>query len=205
MRILAVDQSFTSCGLLVFEDEKVIYAERYVSDDALEKFDRAWAVSQRVRGVANLYEVEAVVMEGLAFSKFGDATRDLAGLQYIIATQVKFEEKLPLYVIPPNSVKKRATGKGNSKKEELYDVLPSEPKKIFDEMGLKKTTGRYDLTDAYWIGISGREFIIQIREIAEEQKLVRTLMNQRDLSSKLPEEKKFKGEKIVQYTDAKYS
>ena len=60
--------------------------------------------------------------------------------------------------MPPNTVKKVATGKGKADKQELYEALPLKPQALFSEkMGLKKTTGLYDLTDAYWIGVATQE------------------------------------------------
>lgn len=163
MKILSVDQSYTSCGIIVLEyiedDDKVtiVHLERFTTDPETDMFARAWAVTQRVAAVALSCKVDYTALEGLAFSKIGSATRDLAGLQYVIVTALRYVEKQGVLIIPPNTVKKVATGRGNAKKEEMYDVLPQEVKDKFAEMNLKKTTGRYDLTDAYWIGKSAIE------------------------------------------------
>jgi Holliday junction resolvasome RuvABC endonuclease subunit len=100
-----------------------------------------------------------VALEGLAFSKMGNATRDLAGLQFSIITYLRYVCQYKTLIISPNTVKKTATGKGNAKKEEMYEALPQEVKNLFKDMNLKKTTGRYDLTDSYWIGKSAVNII----------------------------------------------
>jgi crossover junction endodeoxyribonuclease RuvC len=159
VRILAVDQSFTSCGLIVFEDGKMLALHRFVSNKELDNFDRAWEVASAVRGTAAQYKVDRVALEGLAFGGVGDATRNLAGLQYVIVTLLRFEDKLPTMIIPPTNVKKMATGKGNAKKEDLYAALPPDVKEIFEANNYKKTKGLYDMTDAYWIGQAAKTII----------------------------------------------
>lgn len=163
MRILAVDQSYTSCGIVVLEyldnvdAYQIVHLERFVTDASLDMFARAWTVAQRVAGLAKHTAADYTALEGLAFAMTGNATRDLAGLQYVIVTALRYVEKLNVMIIPPNTVKKMATGKGNAKKEPMYDALPQEVKDRLTEMNLRKTTGRYDLTDAYWIARSAIE------------------------------------------------
>lgn len=157
MNILAIDQSYTSSGIVVLNGDDVVFAERFVSDTSIDKFERAWNIADRVILIAKEYNVKTVGLEGLAFAKTGDATRDLAGLQYVIVTKLRFVEGYDVTVISPNTVKKVATGKGNAKKEVLLEHLPKEALKKFQELGVKKTTGLLDLTDAYWIGIATQQ------------------------------------------------
>lgn len=152
MAILAIDQSYTSSGIVVLEGNKILYAERFVSNTELDIYERAWEVADRSIAVAKKFKVEYIAVEGLAFSKFGDATRDLAGLQYTMVTRLRFVEGYDVIIVPPNTVKKVATGKGNAKKEELMESLPKRVRAKFDKLGVKKTTGLLDLTDAFWIG-----------------------------------------------------
>jgi Holliday junction resolvasome RuvABC endonuclease subunit len=163
MKVLAVDQSYTSCGIIVLEyiedkeDYKIVHLERFVTNVETDMFARAWEVTQRIAELAMTCGVDYTALEGLAFAMAGNATRDLAGLQYVIVTALRYVEKQGVLVIPPNTVKKIATGKGNAKKEEMYEALPQEVKQMFEDAKLKKTTGRYDLTDAYWIARSAIE------------------------------------------------
>lgn len=153
MKILAVDQSYTSSGIVVFDGEEVIHAERFVTTaENSDIFERAWAVTEKIVATAKEFNVDYIGIEGLAFAKFGNATRDLAGLQWTIICTLRFVEKREIIIIPPNTVKKVATGKGNSKKVALMEALPPAIRTLFDSLGVKKTTGLLDLTDAYWIG-----------------------------------------------------
>lgn len=157
MRILGIDQSYNSCGVIILEGEQLVHAERFVSNKDTDIYQRAWDIANKVSEVAVKFNVDFVAIEGLAFSKFGDATRDLAGLQFVIITTLRFINNYEVIVISPNAVKKVATGAGNASKDMMVDALPNEIKAHFDTMKLKKTTGLYDLTDAYFIARSGQK------------------------------------------------
>jgi Holliday junction resolvasome RuvABC endonuclease subunit len=153
MKVIAIDQSYTSSGIIVFNDEKMHYVERYVSDKTKDIFDRAWEITEHIRAIALNCKPDVVALEGLAFNAKGNRTRDLAGLQFLIVAMLR-SDGYNVIVYAPGTVKKVATGKGNSPKTMLLEVLPKDVRKKFDDMNLKKTTGLLDLTDAYWIGIT---------------------------------------------------
>jgi Holliday junction resolvasome RuvABC endonuclease subunit len=163
MKILSIDQSYTSCGIIVLEDDELLYAERFVTDAKLDIYERAAQVATRTEYIASKFYVDLIALEGLAFSKVGNATRDLAGLQFVIIFVLRFLNKYAVKIIPPNAVKKVATGMGNAKKEQLLESLPKDIHKKFLDLGVKKTTGLLDLTDAYWIGRAA-QLIVQENE-----------------------------------------
>lgn len=150
--ILAIDQSYTSSGIVVSTNGLIVYTEKYVTDASTSIYDRAWECAQRVNEIIKEYNVDVVAMEGLAFGARGDATRNLAGLQFVIATQAKFTLGIDCEIYAPGTIKKLATGYGKAAKETLVEALPPSVRERFDEMGVKKTTGLQDMTDAYWIG-----------------------------------------------------
>lgn len=163
MKILAVDQSYTSSGIVILEDGQMTHFEIFSTDPSKDIFSRAWDASCHIKLMAERHNPDHVCMEGLAFSKFGNATRDLAGLQFVIVTVMRFLEKYSVIVIPPNTVKKVATGSGKAKKEQLLESLPSTVREQFIAAGAKKTKGLYDLSDAYWIGKAG---LVEIEKYA---------------------------------------
>lgn len=105
-----------------------------------------------------------VCIEGIAASASGDATRGLAGLQFLIMSKfldeqeddfMELKEPFAIDVVPPTTVKKFATDNGRADKEDVFEALPSEVKEKFSEY--PKTKGRYDLADAYWISMYGHK------------------------------------------------
>lgn len=148
MRILGIDQSFTSTGIALLENNKctlkIINSNK--SDD---KFDRANTIAKGIKSVIEDCLPDLAGVEGLPYGGIGNVTRDLAGLQFVIVVALR-ELGLKVKVVAPKSVKKFAVS-GVATKIELYEALPYNIKCDIDENGWKVTTGRYDVTDAYWI------------------------------------------------------
>lgn len=161
---LGIDQSFTSTGVVVINDSgAMIKSATIKTPKDLDIFERAWQVANTIStDYINAYTPEMIGLEGLAFSKFGDATRDLAGLQFTLVNHLRHihsydevdDELVPnthVIVVSPNELKKFATTKGNAKKQQMVDCLPKYVLESFKKQNYKKTTGLYDVTDAYWI------------------------------------------------------
>ncbi len=157
MKIIGIDQSYSCTGICVFEDGELIHSEVLKTTKDIDKFERASIIAEYILSTAVFNEPDCVGIEGLAFGMRGDATRDLAGLQFCIINKLRFEGNFKVEIIAPNAVKKFATGDGRAKKEELYEALPQITQKTFLDIGVKKTTGLYDLTDAYWIAKATEE------------------------------------------------
>jgi len=151
MKIIGIDQSYTCTGLTFFEDGEMLRAEVFKTSKEFDTHERAHSIALHILSQAFWFEPDVIGIEGLAFGMRGDATRDLAGLQFVIINKLRFKGDFKVEVVAPNAVKKFATGSGKAKKEELYEALPQKTQNEFLELGVKKTTGLYDLTDAYWI------------------------------------------------------
>lgn len=152
MKILAIDQSFTSSGIVVLLDKKLYFCERYVTDKTKDVFERAWELTEHLRAIALSCKPDAVAIEGLAFVSKGNATRDLAILQGVIIATLRFVDGYDVVIVPPTAVKCIATGGGKAGKDDMVDALPDDVRNEFDALGVKKTTGLRDLADAFWIG-----------------------------------------------------
>ena len=157
MKLLAIDQSFTSTGLVLLEDDVVTLALKVTTDKNDDIYARTWTVIKEILTVIEQHRPDASALEGLAYGGTGNATRDLAGLQFALITHLRYHHNLDISIIAPTQVKRRATGKGNANKQQMVEALPSEVRALFDAIGVKKTTGLQDLSDAYWIGITARE------------------------------------------------
>lgn len=156
IRFLGVDQSFTSSGYVILDenDNIIDFGRICTTSEHGDVFDRAWLVAKTIGMLYQAHNPTFVGIEGLAFSKFGDATRDLAGLQFTIVNYLQYVVHCPKekIIIPsPNEIKKFATGKGNANKDLMVASLPKEVVKLFETRNYKKTTGLTDVTDSYWI------------------------------------------------------
>jgi Holliday junction resolvasome RuvABC endonuclease subunit len=149
--VIGIDQSYNSTGVCILDENKnVVDLFKIVTPPSVgDIFARAHTLATTLGGLVGTYMPIGIGLEGLAFAMTGDATRDLAGLQFVIVNTLRYEYDYNRIVIPsPNTVKKLATGKGNSNKEALYSALPEEIRKRIEEKNYRKTTGMYDVTDA---------------------------------------------------------
>lgn len=154
--ILGIDQSYKSTGYVVLTEDGDVkefgtFGTKIPDGDV---FDRASIVSSHIIGLINEHKPALIGCEGLAFSMMGNATRDLAGLQFVIVTQIrKTDFGSSLVIVSPNLLKKFATGDGKAKKEAMASALPLEFLQEIDKRKFKKSTGLYDIADAYWIAM----------------------------------------------------
>ncbi|MBG24020.1 MAG: hypothetical protein CMF22_11260 [Idiomarinaceae bacterium] len=155
--ILGIDQSLTSTGFVVLEDGKVSHHEVFSTAadkaDPLQKFKRVMKVRDRTREIIERFSPTIVSLEGLGFAATGNATRDLAGLQFsIVGMVIELFPDIVVRIQTPSTVKKFATGKGSASKEDMVSSLESFDAFLFDVvMSLPKTKGRSDVTDAYFM------------------------------------------------------
>lgn len=167
MIYMGIDQSYTSTGICVMTDdatvaEKMILSKTFKTPKDQDIFERAWNISEHIVELIQKHNVEIVGIEGLAFGMTGNATRDLAGLQFLIVSKVRQIAKKQIVIVSPKSLKLFATKDGKAKKKDMIAALPEEVLSTFKDAGYKLTTGLADLADAYFLG----------QYIKEQQKLV---------------------------------
>lgn len=153
--IMGIDQSFTSTGIVIMRnDGEVDHAEVFNTDKGIDVFQRAWNIAIHITDMCRKYKVGHVAIEGLAFGMSGNATRDLAGLQFTIVNMIRNElPDVQVDVVSPLSIKKLATGNARKvSKKDMFEALPANVSDLFTEtLKIKKTKGLYDVTDAYWL------------------------------------------------------
>ena len=82
MKVLGIDQSFTSCGIVLLEDGEMKFYEKFVTRKDDDIFDRAQELTVHIQLKAMQFEPDIVALEGLSFGSKGNATRDLGGLMF---------------------------------------------------------------------------------------------------------------------------
>lgn len=157
--LLAIDQSITSSGICIFSLDGELQHHTIVGTDKKDYegldtpvFYRASKIAEQVNLLMETFNIKHFCIEGLAMGNVaGNSNRDLAILQGMIMQYV-IKKVSPQHckVVSPTAVKKFGSGNGRAKKDEMYDSLPPD---IRDEFSFyKKTKGRYDVTDAFFIG-----------------------------------------------------
>ncbi len=152
---IGIDQSYTSTGVVVLEDDKILdFCTIHTSPNDGDVFTRVNTVASKLKALCE-YDVCSIAIEGLAFGIRGSATRDLAGLQFVIVDYLRFQLNKDILIVAPTSLKKFATGGGGGAKKKvtkamMVDSLNEDTKLLF-KTKYKASNGLYDITDAYFL------------------------------------------------------
>jgi crossover junction endodeoxyribonuclease RuvC len=120
VNVLGVDPSLTATALAMVTTTRTAV----IVDLAVSKTKPCGAGSAAKRARMNALvsavcasagHADLVVLEGLSFASKGSATRDLAGLWWLLFEQL-MRGDVPVGVVPPSVLKKWATGAGNADK-----------------------------------------------------------------------------------------
>ena len=158
MVILGLDQALVHTGYCIYETESNSVSHYGILSSVKTEnvFERMTHITEQILDLYDRHTPYIVVVEGLPFMSKSSSTRDLAGLQAVIVTELintGYKLDKNLFIIPPTSVKKYATGSGKADKKEMFEALPSEYKDKIKSIPISK--GKYDLTDAYWLAKMG--------------------------------------------------
>ena len=156
MITIGIDQSYTSTGIIAIEDNKILKAKIITSPSGDLIFRRAWDISEEIKSFVKEFENPIVSIEGLAFAMTGNATRDLAGLQFCIVSKLMFQCNINPIIVAPPTLKKFATGNGKASKDDMINMLPKVAFDYFkNNMKLNKSKGLTDITDAFYLAMYG--------------------------------------------------
>lgn len=121
--VLSIDPSLAKCAVVVWNDNAPVFWDVFKSGGVeckkklksvtyFEKeVDKIDFISDNIISVVNEYNVEKVILEGLALNAVGNATRSLAGLYYVLLHKLKqldLVEPENIVVISPTQVKSKA-------------------------------------------------------------------------------------------------
>ena len=123
MKYIGVDPSLTGTGLVCIDSKGVIENQELIKTTASMIIEaRLKFINEKVQLFIsdNLKDKDLlgiVYIEGLSFGAKGDAIMQLAGLHYLLRINFNSRSDMKYDVIPPTTLKKFITGKGNTKKE----------------------------------------------------------------------------------------
>lgn len=143
MRVIGIDLS-TCTGVAIVDSGKQVKHAEEIEFKKATGFDRICSIAIRIMELRNQFNPDFAVIEGYGF---GNA-HTLATLVEI-GTVVRYflwQENYPYLLVPPNSLKKFATGSGNAKKEMM--IL-----EVFKQWGFTAKTN--NIADAVCLGMFG--------------------------------------------------
>lgn len=151
----AGDFCFDNCSFIVLSDKKIpnntknigIYSHRPWSDSN----ERYHNIADFLMNMHSGFRDTHILIEDYSMGSKGKVfhiAENTQVLQYNL-----WLKKIPYQKIPPTSLKKWATGKGNSNKEAMYEkFLEAEGVDLKQLLGLKNTDSPIsDIVDSYWL------------------------------------------------------
>ena len=150
---LGIDQSYTSTGYCILDETGTFVNTfgTFKSTPTADTYDRSLQVADFITTLIMTHNITNMCIEGLAFGIRGDATRDLAGLLFVVITNIRSKcNHVRCIVVAPTSLKKFATGSGKADKAAMISAVPEMIQEKFKQ-SYKKTTGLGDVSDAYWL------------------------------------------------------
>ena len=154
MRLLSIDQSLNSTGVVIWYDGNAAAWSILRPETTAEAILKIRWVVKEIGLLIHQHGVEGIVVESLPFGMNSTSVRPLAALYYFIHN-LCVEKGIPFYDANITSVKKYATGSGKAKKQDMITAFEVDNPALFDHIkkaNIKKTTGLADLADAYFIG-----------------------------------------------------
>lgn len=113
--ILGLDISLSATGWALIQLNGHLLAMGTIkSKPMVNRFDRFTHILKNIKAVGNFGSLSLVVIEGYSFNSFGKVF-DIAELSGIIKFEL-FKSSIKFVEVPPNTLKKFVTGKGNSDK-----------------------------------------------------------------------------------------
>lgn len=122
-RVAGVDLSLAKTGVALLDHETSWALNTFIVPTKPHPKGDLWGLWQRMDTIrakvcAAVEGSTLVVMEGPSFASVGSASKDLMGLWWLVYDQLVQDRHFVL-VIPPSSLKKWATGKGNAGKPQV--------------------------------------------------------------------------------------
>lgn len=145
---IGCDLAYTKHGVIVLDDDHVEYFTVLQTKSPDDEDDWIHAVASFLTRLAIHYQPVVINVEGLSFNGRGSSALQQAGLHYVVRNYF-YEQGFRFNVVPPKTLKKIATGNGNASKDLMFDHVPENVQKMFLAEGYKKSTGLFDLVDAY--------------------------------------------------------
>lgn len=115
MRILGLDPSSKTGYVILDEDGNLVKAGVFHYKPAKDRFARYEKYEHKLIELLDDYEIDLVIIEGFSFAgKFNNSFQYELGTVYRMAL---YKHETMFVEVPPTTLKKFITGKGNSKKD----------------------------------------------------------------------------------------
>lgn len=125
MKIVGIDLSLTSTGIAVAEDGEFrvqrVTSKGTANDTLRQRHSRLSLLTSRVTEATRLADL--VVIEQPAYSQSGGSHHDRSGVWWLVLDGVINQVGADVVEVPPTTLKKYASGKGNASKDDMLTAV----------------------------------------------------------------------------------
>ena len=171
--IIGIDLSLCNTGIVLLDDDNVMLEHSIISKPQgkrpIDELERLMSIVNQVEHVIRKHEIKLAVVEGIAFGiSRTTSLSQLSGLNYMVRHMLHREE-VDFLIVPPTTLKKFITGKGNSPK----DVMLLETYKRY-----KKAYTDNNLCDGFGLAKIGEVFLDPDKGVKFQKDVVKVLKKQ---------------------------
>jgi len=149
MKILGLDLSLTETGLVALEDKEIVMKHliKTKPDQFETEIERILYIINEITSLPIPY-LDLVVIEGASLGSFKTRSLFTLGKLHGLIEMFLKENEIKYIIVPPRSLKKFITGKGNAKKELML-------LKVYKKYGIEFDNN--NLCDAFALAKYGEE------------------------------------------------
>ena len=137
---VGLDLSLTGTGLIIIDNKANIIKQELISTKSSDTPEEILIqIANKLEFISTIANLQSVYVEGLSFGSKGQAILELGALHYFIRIFL-YKKKINYKIIPPGTLKKFVTEKGNAKKNLML-------MKVFQKWGEEFSDD--NLCDAY--------------------------------------------------------
>ncbi len=119
MRILGLDISLTNTGWVIYDINKLKVVSCGTIKSKKKNVIRLYDIRKQLKEIIEKYKIDVSILEGYAFNPNHGRSFSIGELGGTIKLLLFYKRKY-YYIVSPSSLKKFATGKGNSPKTLIY-------------------------------------------------------------------------------------
>lgn len=126
MKILAIDPSFSGCGVTYLgengeENYYLIKADKN-SKNSIDITRRIIKIKEEIRLIIKNKNPEYIILEGPSFASKSSSLIQMGALNHILR-ELFIEENIKFVIAPPKTIKKQFTSNGNADKLEVIEEV----------------------------------------------------------------------------------
>lgn len=136
MRYMGIDQSLTGTGVVIIENNVIIHQQLLTTKKTkntkcptIDYTRRLIILKNTIKELIVSFGIGMIAMEGIAFGAKGRAIFDIGGLSHLLR-EAFIELDKPFIIVPPATLKKFWTGKGNANKGDMINAAKDKGESI---------------------------------------------------------------------------